>query len=1058
MSLVRLLLLLPIVSCAAASQSQPTRSASAPSTNNAVPEASGAGVAEDRASLQASPSSPLASTADLTRERALVDESNAAFNASDHITARIKAADAAASLLARPEAEQSADWLTLLDSAGLSAYQAEDMRTANTAWMRVMKARSALLPDEHPELQRAWLCLAATFHALGDFQSARALFEKLLEVRSRTLRDDHPDLQVARHNLAATLVSLGDFVGARTLFEKVLEVDTRTLPADDTDLQAARMGLSVTIKAFGDLAGARVLEERVLEILSRTLPNDHPLLQAARQNLAVTLSLLGDFAGARELCETVLEVESRTLPEDDPDLQAARRNLAVTMKELGDLTGARALSEDALEVLLRTLPGDHPFVQAARQNLAWVLLSMGELATARALFEQVLEVRSRTLSGDHPAMQTVRLNLAVTVACQMARARQTLAVDATNATAQEVGKARCVELLGAVCRVQVHSARALVANSSSREAEEGCAAMARWIDQVLSFAGGYGVFGPLRDLESESFVLSEATRGTAIVSAGLTRRAASESKGGRLREALTEASDELAGLAQKGTSSEELDRARSKRESVERELVASAHGLSGRTERGTELDDESLARELLDREVAVGVRRFLKLRVDVVDGLDTTGQSPVRIEGVESLCAFVVRSASNGAGDGVSAKLELVDLGPIAPIEAAVRAWRDGLGVGNDGRGIAVRATVEATPQLHALGSRVRELIFDPLLPSLAGADHIVVALDDVLHLVPLDALPFGESSLVGEHWRIETRATLTELLDRAEPSHDVGALVAFGDVEYGAKEKPDSADAATQLVAVVPRANEDAGILRGGPWSGGFSALPATGVEVRGIARCFADRFGAGSEMDVREHGEATRERLLSLAPKARYLHIATHGWFAPESIKSWSDPGPVDRLSGLGVRMSGEEQVRGMSPMLLCGLALAGANLPENALGRVPGLITADELSTLDLSNCELVVLSACDTNVGERRAGQGVASLQKALQMAGARSVITSLWKVPDEATKDLMLDFYRRLWIETKPKWQALWEAKKELRDAKGADGRPLYTPRDWAAWVLTGEPD
>jgi CHAT domain-containing protein len=144
-------------------------------------------------------------------------------------------------------------------------------------------------------------------------------------------------------------------------------------------------------------------------------------------------------------------------------------------------------------------------------------------------------------------------------------------------------------------------------------------------------------------------------------------------------------------------------------------------------------------------------------------------------------------------------------------------------------------------------------------------------------------------------------------------------------------------------------------------------------------------------------------------------------------------------------------------MSPMLLCGLALAGANLPEDELGRAPGLVTAEERAALDLTHCELAVLSACDTNVGERRAGQGVASLQRALQMAGARSVITSLWKVPDEATKDLMLDFYRRIWVENKPKGQALWEAKRKLREAKDESGAPRYSTRDWAAWVLTGDP-
>ena len=142
----------------------------------------------------------------------------------------------------------------------------------------------------------------------------------------------------------------------------------------------------------------------------------------------------------------------------------------------------------------------------------------------------------------------------------------------------------------------------------------------------------------------------------------------------------------------------------------------------------------------------------------------------------------------------------------------------------------------------------------------------------------------------------------------------------------------------------------------------------------------------------------------------------------------------------------------------MLLCGLAFAGANLPEDPYGRVRGTITAEEIATLDLSNCELAVLSACDTNVGVRRAGQGVASLQRALHMAGARSVITSLWKVPDGATKELMVDFYRRIWIEKKPKWQALWEAKMRIRGMKDEEGELKYSTRDWAAWVLTGDPD
>ena len=118
---------------------------------------------------------------------------------------------------------------------------------------------------------------------------------------------------------------------------------------------------------------------------------------------------------------------------------------------------------------------------------------------------------------------------------------------------------------------------------------------------------------------------------------------------------------------------------------------------------------------------------------------------------------------------------------------------------------------------------------------------------------------------------------------------------------------------------------------------------------------------------------------------------------------------------------------------------------------LGRVPGMLTAEELCSLDLSGCELAVLSACETNVGIRRAGQGIQSLQAALYAGGARTSISSLWKVPDTATRQLMEAFYTGIWKQKLGKAEALWQAKQALRN----DGAPL---RDWAAWVLTGDPD
>jgi len=976
--------------------------------------------------------------------------------------------------------------------------------------LNVLEVRLAALPEHHPDLQYARANLSVTLHALGDFRGARALQEQVLEVRSRTLPGDHPELQAARQGLAVILYSLGDFNRAQALFEQVLEVRQEALPEEHPDLLAARQGLAVALRSLGDLHGARVLQSRVLEVRSRTLPGDHPDLAGARGNLAITIRALGDHAGARALQEQVLEVLSRTLPEDHPDLAGARTNLASTIKQSGDLARARALEEAVLEVLsrtvhedhpdlagaranfaltlraqgdhaaaralqeavlavrLRTLPEDHTDVQAARGNLARTIKALGEFEGARALEEQVLEDSSRTLPEDHPDLQTARGNLATTIAAESARAA---GEEWEREEARDRGRARCEALISDLLLAKTRAARSVLLSAPSREAEERCARFSPKLDLGISFARGYGVFERSPALESASFELCEATRGAALSAAALARRAAGDARYAERRAELVRASEELASLVRReGVSSEDFHRARVPREAAESGLLALAREVAGGKLGGVDLSVKALTGALREKEVAVAFRRFEDGRVEVQSATESGASPIVREVSTDRLCAFVVRGTGSHASERAntdvrttadassSELLTLVDLGPIAPIEEAVREWREAIGMAQ-GRGVPVGKT-HAAGDLHARGDALRRSVFDPLLAAAEESRRIIVVLDDVLHLVAFDALPMDASGsrLVGDGWTIETRATLTELLDPPLEAPRGGAFLGLGGVSYDGVKSELLAGAIASGSNVESREIEVAGILRGGAWSGGFTALPATREEVAGIERSFADAHGADAERSWLAGSQATKERLLELAPGACFLHIATHGWFASESIRSWSDPTPIDEKLGIGTRLTGEEQVRGMSPMLLCGLALAGANLPEDAVGRAPGLITAQEIAVLDLSNCELAVLSACDTNVGERRAGQGVASLQKALHMAGARTVITSLWKVPDEATKDLMLDFYRRMWVEKQPKAQALWEAKKKLRDAKDERGQPRYTTRDWAAWVLTGEPD
>lgn len=179
--------------------------------------------------------------------------------------------------------------------------------------------------------------------------------------------------------------------------------------------------------------------------------------------------------------------------------------------------------------------------------------------------------------------------------------------------------------------------------------------------------------------------------------------------------------------------------------------------------------------------------------------------------------------------------------------------------------------------------------------------------------------------------------------------------------------------------------------------------------------------------------------------------LHIATHGFFLEDPRR--------DRNQFGWPGMQGNEGMSGMAgpclenPLLRSGLALAGAN--GRAEGFVPppeaenGLLTAEDVTGMDLLDTELAVLSACETGLGEVRTGEGVFGLRRAFAAAGAATLVMSLWKVPDEQTQQLMEDFYRRI-LAGESRAEALRGAQLAMREK---EPHPIY----WGAFICQGDP-
>ena len=229
---------------------------------------------------------------------------------------------------------------------------------------------------------------------------------------------------------------------------------------------------------------------------------------------------------------------------------------------------------------------------------------------------------------------------------------------------------------------------------------------------------------------------------------------------------------------------------------------------------------------------------------------------------------------------------------------------------------------------------------------------------------------------------------------------------ILWGGVEYGSSDTVSSGVSGTR------------GILRGDM----LGKLPNSLTEVNQVAALLRN---GGGKATVVSGSAATEKSFTSRNHKQDYiLHVSTHGFFHDSGI--FTNP-----MQNSGLLFANSQKYWANDSL-------------ASSINDADGILRADEIAKLDLSGCRLVVLSACQTGLGEYNS-EGVYGLQRAFKLAGAQSVLMSLWSVDDKATAELMTEFYRRLITGQDPD-EALVAAQRTLRE-KG------YSPDKWAAFVL-----
>lgn len=344
----------------------------------------------------------------------------------------------------------------------------------------------------------------------------------------------------------------------------------------------------------------------------------------------------------------------------------------------------------------------------------------------------------------------------------------------------------------------------------------------------------------------------------------------------------------------------------------------------------------------------------------------------------------------------------LVDLGSASAIDAAVEKFR---------KSLSDPADVKAA----ANGRALHDLTMAKIIPKLGGATNILIAPDGGLNVVPFSALVDDKQQFLIKRFTFTYLTSGRDLLRLNVKTAAQGGGVIFADPMFDGAPAPKGNAPKTR-----GRRSADLASLS-------WPSLPATGEEATEVAKTMGGmtsfRGAKATEGEVkRVHG-----------PKI--LHLATHGFFLPD------EPPPKTGASA-------PPPATYENPLLRSGLAFAGAN--KLSSGTDDGILTAMEATGLDLWGTKLVVLSACETGAGKVTNGDGVYGLRRALVIAGAESLVMSLWQVDDVATKELMSGYYKRL-KAGKPRSSALRDIQLEIQ------GRAEYAhPFYWAAFLPAGD--
>jgi CHAT domain-containing protein len=884
----------------------------------------------------------------------------------------------------------------VLTSRGDLYYLQGDVPNAYRTWTDARALATRTLPPDHPIVARVERALALGEDALGNLAEARRLREHGLSIEQRRL--EPCQLGPSLNDLAASLMSDGDYVGARRLFDRERTLLEGCLGPIHARVAQAIYNQFAVAHEMGALDEAAALGYRAIDIWTKALGPTHPFVAFASSQVAGFEASRQHYAQARVLFERALRIRKEKLGARHPDVALTLTDLATMQRDSGQPTSAFRSIREAIDILAQAPSRDPDLLPRALAVRGSLEQRQGRIDAARITLTEALARRERIFGPEHASAAQTRSALGE-IEFELGSNDDALAA---ALSAEQIGR----DLL-----------RSTIRSLPERRAMDFASARPRGLNLALSIAAAHAADS------SSAQVLDSVIRSRGVVLEELAARArpaAADLQIASLVSKLSAARARFANLTMRSVEGESvqaglLEEARRQKEDAEEALAeqsASARSALAQTQAG--LDD--VRRALPSASALVSFVRYERTTFPMIGSLTVTRHTP-------SYMALVAR-----ADDPAVA---IVPLGAAGSIDRAIADWRQALNSPPSTGG----APADAERAYRLVAARLRTGIWDPLSDQLRNVSQIFVVPDGAISTVSFAALPaVGGGYLIEHAPRIHYLTTERDLLmsDRAQTAT---SLLAIGNPDFGihSSSSASTSSARSALCGAV-------GGLR-------FDDLPGARAEAREIASLW------GSDATVLTGREATKAAVIRIVEGRRVVHLATHGFFLDSPCdRSRSSTRSVGGL----VRTAAPANDSDENPLLLSGLAFAGANRPTDASGGIGNaILTAEEIVGLSLQDAEWVVLSACDTGLGAIRAGEGVFGLRRAFQIAGARTVIMSLWSVDDQATRQWMRALYEARITQHLTTAEAVSAAGLRVLQTRRAQRESTH-PFYWAAFVAAGD--